>query len=592
MARAIGHCAFVAACHPEAPAPHPAAHADETAPQRGGVLSLASFANIRSLDPANVSDGLAPEIMESMYSGLVDYNARGDLVADLAESWVIEDGGRSLRFTLRQGVRFHDGLELTAYDMKRSAERALHPSAPNPYSSYFQSMVGYDAFVAKQAEHLDGVRVDGRYMVTYLLKEPDATFLPSLALLALRPVCASGGDRYSDQWHPCGAGPFKLPEGGWDRGLGVRLVRHEAYFRAGKPFLDGIRYAFAVNPSSQLFKFADGEVDAMREFLIPDLLRFQADARWQPYGAYEPERQVGGEAMNTEIPPFDNVEIRRAVAAALNRREIALVRPTNLAPLHQAIPPALRGYEEHLTHIQHYDVDEALEHMRRAGYPYDPATKTGGWPHPIPYVVYRQGLPEFLGQIVAQQLARIGLTLELRVVSYATYLALRGRKGTSAFGPSMGAPDFPDALTLLDPLFHSKSISDEDSNNVSFYRNPMVDALLDQAHRTIEARERVPLYTEAQSIVCDEAPWAFTYAYRWYTQRQPYVRGWRKHPMYPYQLSETWLDRSRSLLADGGRHLFFWTGTLFGRTRAAEGASATSRPSSVTYQGSTAPTLW
>lgn len=555
-ALALGLALGGAACAQELPAPLPAATAEGAPPRRGGVLELATFGDLRALDPANVADGLAPQVLQALFAGLVDYDLDGKIVPVLAERWTVEDGGRTLRFRLREGVRFHDGEELTAEDVKRSVERALHPSAPNPFSTYFEAIAGYADFTAKKAEHLEGVVVEGRYLVSFRLSQPDAVFLPVLAMHMLRPVCRSAGDRYSDTWHPCGAGPFKLPPGGWDRGRQLTVVRHDGWVEPGAPHLDGIRWTFHVNQTSQRFKFTSGGLDILRDFLTPDLLRFQADPRWRPFGDFESDKQVSGEAMNAEMPPFDNVEIRRAVAAAVDREQIRLVRAANLRVADRPVPPSVFGYAEDIR-PQRHDLAAALEHMRRAGYPYDPATGQGGWPEPIPYLVYKQGLPEFTAQVLAQQLARIGIRLEIRVVNYPTFLAIRGRRRQSPMGPGFWQQDYPEALTFLEPLFHTKSINDEDSNNWSFYSNPRLDALLDGARRELDEGRRKRLYAEAQQIVCDDAPWAFTHSYRWYTQRQPYVRDYRPHPMWTYDLSRTWLDRAmgpvgaRAVLAPG-----------------------------------------
>ncbi|MCL2724422.1 MAG: ABC transporter substrate-binding protein [Polyangiaceae bacterium] len=534
---------LVIGCSSELPAPIETAHPEEHTPQRGGIMTVASFGDIRAIDPANVGDGLVPQILEALFAGLIDYDHDGNIVADLAERWITGDDGKTFRFFLRHGVRFHDGEELSADDVKRSVERALHPSAPNPYASYFEPIVGYEDFVAGKANELEGVQAEGRYVVTFRLKNPDVTFLPTLAMPVLRPVCKSAGHRYTDTWQPCGAGPFKLEPKGWEHGRQVTVVRHDGYFKPGLPYLDGVRFLFRVNQTSQRFRFTSGELDILADFLAPDLVKFQADPRWKPFGAYHAEHQIAGEAMNTEMAPFDNVEVRRAVAAAIDREQIRLVRAANLRVADQPVPPDVAGHDDSLRG-QRFDYEAALEHMKRAGYPYDPVTKTGGYPHVIPYVVYKQGLAEFTAQVLAQQLARIGLRIEIRVVNYPTFLAIRGRRGQSAFGPGSWTQDYPEAQSFLEPLFHSKSIAGEDSNNWSYYKNLRLDALLDQAKRELDDRKRKAIYKEAQQIIIDDAPWAFTYYYRGYTQWQPYVRNYRVHPMWTHEMSRVWLDRA------------------------------------------------
>ncbi|NVL67694.1 hypothetical protein, partial [Escherichia coli] len=98
----------------------------------------------------------------------------------------------------------------------------------------------------------------------------------------------------------------------------------------------------------------------------------------------------------------------------------------------------------------------------------------------IPYLTYAQGIDEYMVQVVMQQLARIGIRLDVRVVNYATFLALGGRRHQTAFGPQFWAQDYPEAGSFLEPLFHSRSINEEDSNNHAFYKNPRVDELIDR----------------------------------------------------------------------------------------------------------------
>ncbi|MBX3192502.1 MAG: ABC transporter substrate-binding protein [Labilithrix sp.] len=532
----------LAACDSGVPAPIPRAHPESNEPRRGGTVTSASFGDIRFIDPANVADGLVPMILQQIFAGLVDFDLDGKIKPDLAERWTTEGDGRIHRFVLRRGVRFHDGEEVTADDVKRSVERALHPTAPNPYASYFAGIKGFADFTAKKKEHLEGVTVEGSHEITFTLDDPDSTFLPLLAMHMLRPVCRSAGSRYADGWHPCGAGPFKLPPGGWDHGREVRLVRHDGYWRAGLPYLDGARFLFHVTVNSQKLKFARGEQDVLRDFLAPDLLKLQADPRWKPHAEYEIEKQIGGIAMNVEMAPFDDVEIRRAVAAAIDREQLRLIRAGNLRAGTKPVPPGVEGYDATLD-CQRYDLDAALEHMRRAGYPYDPITKTGGYPHVVPYLTYAESLDEAMAQVFQQQLAKIGIRLELRLTSYATLLALRGRRKQAAIGPGFWQQDYPEASTFLEPLFHGRSINDADANNWSFYENARFDELVDRARKDPDVEVRRTYYREAQRIVCDEAPWAFTHFYRHYTQWQPYVRDFRPHPMWTMDLARTWVDR-------------------------------------------------
>lgn len=534
-------------CNERVAPPMPVAHEGDLTPRRGGTLHLASFGDISSLDPAVTTNPIAISSVEMMFAGLVDFDSQGKVVADLAERFDADPDGKAYTFTLRQGVRFHDGSEVTAADVKRSIERSLHPDTPNGFATFYDRIVGFKEYTEKKSAHLAGVDVLGQYVVRVSLREPDATFLAAFAMPALRPVCPSAGDRYDDAWTPCGAGPFKLAPGGWDHGRSLTLTRHEAYFRAGEPYLDSVVFTYGMNVTTERFRLEAGELDLTRELSLSDTTRFLADPSWKPLAQREVARTVSSVGMNVEMPPFDNVEVRRAVSYAIDRDALRKVRPQNMAVQTRVLPTLLTG--EAPFDGQRYDLGLALAHMKAAGFPYDPATGQGGYPKPIEYLIDKQGLDEFIAQILQQQLAKIGLRLELRIVSYPTYLAMLERRGTVAMSPQGWQADFPDAADFFEPLFATSAISDEGSTNSTFYSNPKLDALLDVARKETDATKRRAMYDEADRIVCDDAPWAMTFSDTRFVFHQPYVRSYEQHAVWDYYVQQSWLDRGAQAVA-------------------------------------------
>ena len=543
---ALGAVALLAAplgCNAAMRAPIPAAHGDDDAtPRRGGTLRLASNFDLRNLDPAAPPDGLAGQVFPLLFDGLVDFDREGHVVPNLADHWDVEEGGTLYRFTLRSGVVMHDGGELTADDVKRSVERSLHPSTPSGVSAYFEGITGYAAYTSGKAEHLEGVTVEGRYVVSFRLRQADAAFLSLLALPAMRPVCATAGDRFARGWLPCGAGPFLLEQGGWQRGTSLRVVRHQAYFRPGLPYLDAIEWTLGMQSVPQRFRFEDGEFDLLFDPLQADYVRFMADHRWSPLGVPLFENTTWGESMNTRLSPFDNVELRRAVAAAIDREQFPRIKPANMSVSNQLLPRSMPGFDPAWA-CQPHDEKAALEHMRKAGYPFDPATGTGGWPHPISYAIPEQSTNFFVAQIVQQQLARIGIRIELRLMNLPAYWAVSERPDGTQMAPWGNQADYADPSAFFDPLFTTAAISPESSTNVPFYSNPRYDDLVARARHEMDGSARKALYHQAHEILCDEAPWAFTWAQRDFVVRQAYVKGFAAHPIWPLDLRGVWLDR-------------------------------------------------
>jgi ABC-type transport system substrate-binding protein len=547
---AIAAAALLAAplgCDRALPPPNASSQGEEAAPHRGGTMHLATFGDLRGgLDPVGTVDGISLGAIHLIFAGLVDYDDHVRVVPELAERWDVDDGGRTYRFVLRTGVTMQDGTELTADDVKRSAERALHPSTPDPNASAFTNLAGYEAYAGGKAEHLAGVVVEGRYVVAFHLDKPDSTFPQLLAMHTLRPTCKTAGDRYSEAWLACGAGPFKLLPDGWQRGTTLRLVRHEGYFRPGRPYLDAVEWTFNMQALAQRVRFERGELDLARDLTGADERRFLADPRWKGLGAMGADKTIYGESMNTRMAPFDNIEIRRAVAAAIDRDHQVLVQPSRMSVLTQALPLMLQDDPSFAG--QRYDYPAALEHMRKAGYPYDPATQTGGWPRPIEYLIYDQGLNVFTEQLVQQDLAKIGLHLSFKMVSWAAFLAIQERADASPMSQGNWTLDYPDASSIFDPLFTTAAIAPERSYNTAFYSNPRLDDLVARAHLEMDETARKALYREANAIVCDEAPWAFTYGHHTFEMRQATVHGFAPHPVWPLDVSGVWLDRAGQAL--------------------------------------------
>ena len=104
--------------------------------------------------------------------------------------------------------------------------------------------------------------------------------------------------------------------------------------------------------------------------------------------------------------------------------------------------------------------------------------------------------------------------------------------------------DYPDPSSFFEPLFTSAAIGAESSNNTAFYSNAHFDDLVSRAHRELDAERRRSLFREASSILCDEAPWAFTFSYHWFEERQPYVRGPVFNAVWILDPTRAWLDRA------------------------------------------------
>lgn len=443
-------------------------------------------------------------------------------------------------FLLREGLRFHDGSLLRAEDVKRSIERTLHPKSPSPASSHYAMIAGFEAFHGGKADHLEGVRVTSSRAVEISLTSPDATFLPLMTLPFMAPVCPSSGvfaDAQSGD-KPCGAGPFRLSA--WDPDEGIHLGRFEAYHRPGRPYLDGVDWLTGVRWSTQRYAFEEGKLDYVRELSGTDAALFRADPAWSGRGRWVVKQATQAIFLNTEMEPFTSRAVRRAVAFALDPSVLEKVNATAIA-IDRVLPESVPGPPRDAP-MRRHDLDRALAEMASAGYAYNPATGEGGYPRPIDLVTIPGTFEQQVAEIAQQQLARIGLRIRLRLVSFPTYLAEVSRRRTTAMGTAGWNADFPDASNFFEPTLSSKAIQDEGSQNFSFFSNAELDRVLEDAHKEQDRARRLALYEKAEAIVRDEAPWIPTYAVRVLELWHPYVRGYEQHAVLPQRFTDVWLD--------------------------------------------------
>jgi ABC-type transport system substrate-binding protein len=335
----------------------------------------------------------------------------------------------------------------------------------------------------------------------------------------------------------------------WEPDQRIRLVRHEAYFQPGKPYLDGIEWLLNVRWSTQRYKFEDGAIDYTRELSGTDAALYRAHPAWGPRARFTLKHATYALFLNTELPPFDDRSMRRAVAFAIDPSVLEKINPT-LAPTDRVIPASIPG-PPRLSPMRRHDPALALAELERAGFRFDPKTGRGGYPRPIDLVTTPGGLEQQVAEIYQQQLAAIGIKVRLRMVSFPTYLAEISRRRTTVMGLTGWNADYPDASNFFEPTLSSKAIQDEGSQNYAFFSSAELDRILERARAELSREKRFDLYAKAEEIVRDEAPWVPSYGSRMMEIWQPYVMGYEPHPILPQRFHEVWLDPSARAVARG-----------------------------------------
>src|SRR4051812_9222708 len=338
--------------------------------KQGGAITITYKDDVATLDPAIGYDWQNWSMIKSLFDGLMDYEpGTTNLRPELAESYDISPDGETFTFKLRHGVKFHNGREMTADDVKYSLDRVTNPKTQSPGAGFFASIKGYDAVAAGTSESLEGVTVVDPYMVKFDLTRPDATFLHVMAINFAHVVPKEEVEKYGADFgkHPVGTGAFKLAE--WTLGQRIVFERNADYWHKGLPHLDKITFEIGQEPIVALLRLQKGEIDVPGDGIPP--AKFQevmADPEQKARVVEGGQLHTGYVTMNTTMAPFDNVKVRQAVNMALNKARIIQIINGRAVPANQPLPPSMPGYDKEYKGYP-YDVAKAKALLAEAGHP-------------------------------------------------------------------------------------------------------------------------------------------------------------------------------------------------------------------------------
>jgi peptide/nickel transport system substrate-binding protein len=286
-------------------------------PKRGGTLHLANPSEIRSLDPAIAFDTFSWPLVRLLFRGLLDYDNASGLVLEQAKDWNISPDGKTYTFHLRPGVRFANGREVEAEDYVFALERILSPQTGSPGETYFLDILGAREFVDGKAAHVSGLRAPDKTTLVIELKEPSFTFQYVLAMPFASAVPREVVRQYGKdfQSHLVGSGPYRLAE--WRRGISCRFERNP-YYSGTDGFVDGVEIMIGGDDAATTMMLERGELDQVLASPA-QAIRFKRDPRLHSWLTRVNEVETDYLFMNTEMKPFDDVRVRRAVNYAINR---------------------------------------------------------------------------------------------------------------------------------------------------------------------------------------------------------------------------------------------------------------------------------
>ncbi|MBY3195717.1 MULTISPECIES: ABC transporter substrate-binding protein [Rhizobium] len=477
--------------------------ADET-PKQGGDIVVTYKDDITTLDPAIGYDWVNWSMIKSLYSRLMDY-APGtpNPVPSLAESFTVSADGLTYTFKLHKGVKFSNGREVVASDVKYSIERAVDPKTQGPGAGFFGAIKGFEDETGGKTTTLSGIETPDDSTVIFNLSRPDATFLHVLAInfasvVPKEAVEAAAGDFGKK---PVGSGTFILKD--WTIGQQLVFERNKDYFVKGVPYIDSFKVEVGQEPLVALLRLQKGEVDIAGDGIPPaKFLEIKNSADGAQMIVDGEQLHTGYITLNTKVKPFDNVKVRQALNMAINKERITRILNGRATPANQPLPPLMPGYDKSFTGYA-YDVAKAKALLAEAGYPDGFET--------VLYSTNTDPQPR-IAQAIQQDLAAVGVKAEVRALAQANVISAGGTEGEAPMiwsGGMAWIADFPDPSNFYGPILGCAGAV-PGGWNWSWYCNADLDkraVAADSMSDPAKVAERTAAWGKIFTDIMADAPW-------------------------------------------------------------------------------------
>ena len=454
-----------------------------TGPGSGTAARIGS-SDVYTWDPARQSDAGTASVLAQVYEGLTTFDVQSQVQPALAQSWQVDDSGQRITFQMRSGITYSDGTPITAQDAVDSWLRLIDPSNPSSLSSLVADVQGAADYQAGKIERdAVGLHANGNEVVVDL-RRPAAYFLSVTASPSLAVVPPSMVDRVASTPPTVVSGAY-VPTTPRD-GL-IHLSANPNYWAGSAPVSE-IDLVTDYEGTSGTQLFSEGDLDYTSTG--------SGDASWIAYDAtLGPQlRQtdsfgVSYYGFNTTVAPFDNPDVRRAFAQAVDWDRIVSLSGATVAT--SMVPPGVPGRDE-LDHRPKYDPADAKAVLAAAGYP-----DGQGFPV-VTLATYGVGYE----QTAALELHdNLGVTVNVEALDFENYLEQVALARSPTLWSLSWIADYPHPHDFLGLLLETGSTS-----NTGQWSNAEYDSLIEQAAATTDVAEQTRLYAEAQDILAQDVP--------------------------------------------------------------------------------------
>ena len=515
---AIQPTAATAPTQPAAGQPtQPAAGATQAQAQRGGTLRVGLDVDADTLDPRLSKNTSGFRVKELAFNGLVAINPDYTPVPDLAENWDNPDD-KTWVFHLRQGVRFHDGSDLTANDVKYTYDSVLDQSFNSPARAFYLSV--------------DKVDATDKNTVTFTLKSPFAPFL-SYMDLGIAPQASGAKPDFGTK--PVGTGPFKVDT--WNTGDSIDLSAFDGFY-GGRPNLDRVRLKVVPDNSARVVALESGDLDFVQSPLSP-----QDVSRLQSAGKLKVERTPAAGYtyvnLNTADPILSDKKVRQALSHLVNKQQIIDTIYKGIGkPANGPIVPGMWAYSADVPSYD-YSPDKAKQLLDDAGWTASAdgiRTKDGQKLSLVVRTHSEDPDRKQLIQVLQSEFQNVGIDATTSTVEFPAFFqdVQDGKYQVGVIG----------WLNLSDPdraTFRQFTI--DGTANYGKYKSDQVDSLLKQARTTLDHDKAKALYTDAVKQIVDDAPYIFVQYQEYIAMYTPRLQGYVINPV------ANWLSFKRVSLA-------------------------------------------
>jgi peptide/nickel transport system substrate-binding protein len=467
------------------------------AQKRKDTLTIGLTLEPTGFDPtAKAGVEIAEVVLYNVFETLTKIQSDGSVKPLLAESWEVSPDLKTYTFKLRRGVKFQNGEPFNAQSVKYSFDRAAAEKSTNKDKRTFTNVTA---------------KVVDEHTVVLLNKEIDPDFLfliGQASAIIIEPKTVE-----TNATRPVGTGPYQV--GAWNKGSSVTLTRWPDWRDAASVQIQRVTFRFISDPAAQVAALLAGDVDLIPHAAVSrSLPQFERDKRFQVL--FNASRGKAILAINNKKKPLDDVRVRRAIAAAIDRNAvISGAADGRGVPIGSHYVPGAPGYVD-TTGINPFDIEKARRLLAEAGVK-TPLELDFVLPPP-PYA--RQG-----GEVIAAQLAKVGIIAKIRNVEWAQWIS--GTYGNKNYD-----------LTLI---LHAEPFDLVNYTKPEYYwgyQSAKFNALYDKAKTSPREADRLRYLGEAQRLLAEESVHAYLFQPQFITVASRHLRGlWKDAPIFVNDLS-------------------------------------------------------